>query len=437
MFQKVHLYLTAMCAGITAAIMIIMSLCYLYISEKGLYENQYTSFQNDINTIATSLEQQSVISMEWLSKMESSGNYSFFVLDNGIPFLYNRLGGLSDVSDTKDILEKCLHAYEDSFEIENAGIAKELDSGVYNTCSHIEFPFNPRGQKHEYYASVIELSRNESSLRMVVLCSLDFLEEQIHRQRTRFLLIDVTAVLMLTLFSFFFTGRLLQPIIENRRRQTAFIAAASHELRTPLSVILSATDCCRSADMEQQKGFLDTIQQEGALMSSLINDMLTLSNSDNHNFPIRPKEVELDTLLINIYEAFEPLARKHSLSLGITLPEESIPACIADDERISQVLSILLHNAISYTPSGGRIDLSLLYKKNHFRLTVADTGIGIPDEDKKKIFDRFYRAEKSRSTKGHFGLGLSIASEIIKFHHGTITVSDHPGGGSIFTVILP
>ena len=74
MFQKVHLYLTAMCAGITAAIMLIMSLCYLHISEKGLYENQYTSFQNDINTIATSLEQQSVISMEWLSKMESRGN---------------------------------------------------------------------------------------------------------------------------------------------------------------------------------------------------------------------------------------------------------------------------------------------------------------------------------------------------------------------------
>ena len=172
-------------------------------------------------------------------------------------------------------------------------------------------------------------------------------------------------------------------------------------------------------------------------MSSLINDMLTLSNSDNHNFPIRPKEAELDTLLMNTYEAFEPLARKHSLTLGITLPESTVPACMADAERISQVLSILLHNAISYTPSGGRIDLSLLYIKNRFSLIVADTGIGIPDEDKKKIFDRFYRAEKSRSTKGHFGLGLSIASEIVRLHHGTITVTDRPGGGSIFTVMLP
>ena len=172
-------------------------------------------------------------------------------------------------------------------------------------------------------------------------------------------------------------------------------------------------------------------------MSSLINDMLTLSNSDNHNFPIRPKEVELDTLLMNTYEAFEPVARKKSQTLSITLPDTSVPVCMADDERISQVLSILLHNAISYTPAGGQIELSLQYKKSRFYLTVSDTGIGIPDEDKKKIFDRFYRAEKSRSTKGHFGLGLSIAAEIIKFHHGTITVSDNPGGGSIFTVMLP
>ena len=441
MFQKVHLYLTTMCAGITAAIMIVMSLCYLYISEKGLYENQFTSFQNDINTIVTSLEQQSVISMEWLSKMEARGNYSFYVLDNGVPFLYNRLGGLSEMSGTKTLLENCLKTYHERVEHEIISTDGEVNFGLYNTCYHAEFPFNPNDGKHEFYASVIELNRNDSSLQMVALYSLDFLKEQIQTQRVRFLLIDVTAVLILTLFSFFFTGRLLQPIIENRRSQTAFIAAASHELRTPLSVILSAADCCRSADAARQKGFLDTIQQEGTMMSSLINDMLTLSNSDNHNFPIRPKEVELDTLLMNTCEAFEPLAREKKLTLSITLPGDSIPVCTVDDERISQVLSILLHNAISYTPAGGRIDLSLLYNKNHnknrFCFTVADTGIGIPEEDKKKIFDRFYRAEKSRSTKGHFGLGLSIALEIVKLHHGTITVSDRPGGGSIFTVTLP
>lgn len=434
MFRKVHLYLTALCAGITTAILIVMSFLYLYLSEKELYETQYRSFQNDMNTIATSLEQQSVISMEWLSKTESRGGYTFYALDNGIPFLYNRLTNLSESSDTRRILETCLEIYETNYEV---SFQEEYENNAYNTCHHIEFPFDPTGKKHEFHASVIELSRGTSSLQILVLSPLDFLRAQITRQRVRFLLIDIAAILLLTLFSFFFTGKLLQPVVESRKKQTEFVAAASHELRTPLAVILSAAECLRDADAEKQTRFLDTIKQEGEIMTSLVNDMLTLSASDSHRFSCRPAPVELDTLLINAYEAFEPLAAEKKLFLSITLPEASLPLCTADADRMMQLLSILLHNAISYTPEGGRIDLTLSHKKNRFYLIVSDTGLGISPEDKKKIFDRFYRAEKSRSAKGHFGLGLSIAAEIVKLHHGSITVTDRPGGGSVFTVILP
>lgn len=434
MFRKVHLYLTALCAGITTAILIVMSLLYLYLSEKELYENQFHSFQNDINTISTSLEQQSVISMEWLSKMEARGGYTFYALDNGIPFLYNRLTNLAESSDTRRMLDACLEIYESDYEV---GFHEAYEDSSYNTCRHVEFPFNPTGGKHEYYISVIELNRGTSSLQLLVLSPLHFLQEQITRQRIRFFLIDIAAILILSLFSFFFTGKLLQPVAESRKKQTEFVAAASHELRTPLAVILSAAECCRSADAEKQTRFLDTIKQEGDILTSLVNDMLTLSASDSQRFSCRPAPVELDTLLINTYEAFEPLAAEKKLSLSITLPEESLPLCTADADRIVQLLSILLHNALSYTPEGGRIDLALSRKKNRFYLTVSDTGVGIPHEDKKKIFDRFYRAEKSRNAKGHFGLGLSVAAEIAKLHHGSISVSDRPGGGSVFTVMLP
>lgn len=435
MFRKVHLYLTALCAGITTAIILVMSLLYLYISENELYENQYRSFQNDMNTIATGLEQQSVISMEWLSKMESHGGYTFYALDNGVPFLYNRLTNLSDDSDIQGLLNDCLETYRQSFEY--SSVQAELSGGLYNTCFHTEFPFNPSGKKHEYYAGIIELNRGESSLQIIVLSPLGLLQKQLMWQRIRFLLIDAAAIVLLTVFSFFFTGRLLHPVIESRQRQNAFVAAASHELRTPLAVILSAAECSRDADREHRIKFLDTIRQEGALLSSLVNDMLTLSASDSQSFSVHTAPVELDTLLINAYEAFEPLAAEKNLSLSVTLPEEALPPCTADADRIMQLLSILLHNAISYTPESGSIALSLTRKKHRFCLSVSDTGPGIPPEDKKKIFDRFYRAEKSRSAKGHFGLGLSIASEIVKLHHGSIHVSDRPGGGSVFTVILP
>lgn len=435
MFRKVHLYMTALCAGITTAILIVMSLLYLYLSEKELYENQFRSFQNDINTIATSLEQQSVISMEWLSKMEARGGYTFYALDNGIPFLYNRLANLSESSEIHGLLENCLEIYRNNYA---DSYVSDTDGGTpFNTCVHSEFPYNPTGRQHEYYISIIELNRGTSSMQLLVLSPLDFLREQIARQRVRFFLIDIAALLLLTLFSFFFTGKLLQPVIESRKKQTEFVAAASHELRTPLAVILSAAECCRDAEAKKQSRFLDTIKQEGEILTSLVNDMLALSASDTQRFTCRPAPVELDTLLINTYEAFEPLAAEKKLSLSVTLPEESLPLCTADADRIVQLLSILLHNAVSYTPEGGRIGLSLSHKKNRFYLTVSDTGIGILPEDKKKIFDRFYRAEKSRSAKGHFGLGLSIASEIVRLHHGTISVADRPGGGSVFTIILP
>lgn len=440
MFRKVHLYLTLMCTGVISLIMIVTTWGYLYLSEKGLCENQFRSFQNDISTIAAGVEQQAVISMEWLSKMESRGGYLFYVLDNDIPFLYNRINGFAKESETEKLLQNCLKAYKNT--VEYAYIEEEIASGGrYNTCFHTAFPFNPDGGKNEYYAGVIEFARGDASLQVVVLSSLGFLREEIKAQRIRFLLIDLAAIVALTLFSFFFTGRLLRPIVENRRKQTAFVAAASHELRTPLAVILSAAECCRDVDRERRESFLDTIKQEGEILTSLVNDMLELSASDDQRFPVYPAPMELDTLCMNVYEAFEPLAREKALHFAVMLPEGGIPHCTADYERLYQLLSVLLSNAISYTPAGGSIALELVYQPTHkrgrFCLLVSDTGIGIPEEDREKIFDRFYRAEKSRSAKGHFGLGLAIASEIVKHHHGTIAVRERPGGGSVFVVTLP
>lgn len=435
MFRKVHLRLTALCTGITAVIMIIMSLCYLYVSETGLYRNQFQAFRNDMNTISTNLEQQTVISMEWLSKMEAQGSYLFFVLDNGTPFLFNQLNDPAKNAARELLLQESRDAYHSQPDIVTT-VQTSTRTNVFSTLTHAEYEFDSPSAKTKYFASMINMGADSSTLEIIILSSMQNLEKQIHEQRLRFLLIDIAAVLLLGIFSWIFTGWLLKPIVENQQKQTLFIASASHELRTPLSVILSAAECCRSAPPERREGFLKTICQEGMRVSSLVSDMLTLSQSDSHRFPIRTEPTELDTLLMNSYEAFAPLAGQKALSLSVQLPEDALPPCHVDPERISQVLSILLHNAISYTPEHGRIILSLTRQKEKFHICVTDNGIGIADADKKKIFDRFYRVEKSRSTKDHFGLGLSIAYEIVKAHGGNILVSDAAGGGSCFTVVL-
>ncbi len=433
MYKKVHLRLTILSTGITAAIMIIMSFGYLYVSEKNLYQNQYNSFKNDINTISTNLETQSIITMEWLSKMETQNNYIFFVLDNGTPFLYNQLSNFYDVSQEK-LMQESMNIYQQMFLIDHTENSVSYSSYISH---HVQFQFKSKITNENYFCGVIEIEKSKSILQVIILSPLHLLKKQISNQRIRFFAIDGAAIFLLTLFSWIFTGKLLKPIIENQKKQIQFVASASHELRTPLAVILSSAECCKNASIEEQAGFIKNICQEGMRMSTLINDLLTLSGSDNHQFSIQIKPAELDTLLINSYEAFEPLAKEKSIALLLELPENTIPLCPMDTNRISQVVSILLHNAVSYTPESGKIQISLFYRKNTFKISIKDNGIGIPDQDKKKIFDRFYRAEKSRSTKNHFGLGLSIAYEIITAHHGTITVSDAFPSGSVFTVTLP
>lgn len=425
MFRKVHFRLAALCGGITTFILLVMSFGYLYISEQGLKNSSYISFQNDMNTLVSNLEQQTVITHEWLTKIEDNGKYQINVIDNGVPFLFN----VRNTEEQKALFRTAWECYEKQFLIEPS-----LSSyGTY----HTEFPFSSSGGHiNDYYACVTISERSSSSFQVIILSSMAPVMRQIRTQRILFFTLDILAVTALSVFAWYFTKKLLKPLEDNQKKQTQFIASASHELRTPLAVILSCASASERASGPERKHFLESIQSEGMRMSRLIDDMLLLTNADNHSWTVRMEPAELDTLLLDVYEAFEPIADEKSIRLSITLPDTSLPLVSCDRERIQQVLAILLHNAVSYTPENGCICLSLVFDGKNARLSVADNGIGIPDAEKGRIFERFYRADKARSKKEHFGLGLCIASEIIQAHHGQILVSDTPGGGSTFTVTL-
>ncbi len=425
MFQKVHVRLALMCAGTTIFILFAMSCGALYISEHGLKTRSFISFQNDMNTLVSNLEQQTIITHEWLTRIEDNGKYLINVIDNGVPFLYNE----RSTPEQKALFEMAWDCYEQTFAVESTVSA-------FDTW-HMEYRFSSTGRgSGDYYACVTTSQRNSGTFQVMILCSMEPLLVQIRTQRILFVLLDVLAFAALALFSWHFTKRLLSPLEENQRQQNQFIAAASHELRTPLAVILSCASASGRASEEERGHFLDSIQSEGLRMSRLIDDMLLLTRADQCRWTVQKKDTELDTLLLDTFEAFEPSAKEQGVRLTISLPEGAVPPVPCDPERIRQVLAILLHNAFSYTPKGGCVRLSLVYDGKTARLTVADTGIGIPDEEKKKVFERFYRADQSRSEKGHFGLGLCIAAEIAGAHHGRILVTDTPGGGSTFTVVL-
>jgi signal transduction histidine kinase len=219
------------------------------------------------------------------------------------------------------------------------------------------------------------------------------------------------------------------------RAQQRFLADISHELRTPLTTIRGNVDLIRRFGADPDS--LDAIQGEAERMTRMVGDLLLLAKAEAGGLPLAYEPVELDTLLLEVYRQ----ARVLGNGLDIKIGEEDQVTVLGDADKLRQLLLNLVDNAIQYTPKGGQVTLGLAREDGWARLTVADTGIGIPPEDLPHIFERFYRVDKARSrsgaSAGGAGLGLSIASWIAQAHGGHITVASEPGRGATFTVWLP
>lgn len=217
--------------------------------------------------------------------------------------------------------------------------------------------------------------------------------------------------------------------------QQRLLADVSHELRTPLTVIKGNADLMRrmkSLDYES----LTSIDQEAGRLSRLVGGLLLLAQAESGKLALAMQRVELDLLLTEVFQEMSVLAGNR---VSVHLNEIDQVYVNGDRDRLKQVLINLVANAIQYTPQGGDIFLSLDTIKEQARIICRDTGPGIPAEDLPHIFERFYRAEKSR-TRGKttsFGLGLSIANWIVERHGGRIEVNSREGVGTTFAIWLP
>jgi len=218
--------------------------------------------------------------------------------------------------------------------------------------------------------------------------------------------------------------------------QRRFIADVSHELRTPLAAMQGNLDVlARGAarDPELLAESIADMRREAARLIRMTNDLLLLARSDT-GFELHREPVELDTLLLEVHRELRPLAGEVTLAIG----EEDQAVVLGDRDRIKQALLNLGINAIQHTPAGGTVTLGLSRQGEWAALTVTDSGTGIAPEDLPHIFDRFYRADQSRSrNRGGAGLGLAIVRWVAEVHGGRVTVSSVPGSGSTFTLLLP
>ncbi len=225
---------------------------------------------------------------------------------------------------------------------------------------------------------------------------------------------------------------------EEMRRE--FVANVSHELRTPLTNIRSyaetLADNAGDIPPETEKSFLGVILNESDRMTHIVQDLLTLSRFDSGRSELKLAPFAFGEAVRDVYRANLLEAQRHGHAMGLELPD-GLPDIMGDRERVLQVMMNVVSNSIKYTPDGGHIRISAGQQGKRVWMEVADDGIGIPKEDRGRIFERFYRVDKARSREsGGTGLGLSIAKEIVDRHQGTIELVDRPGPGLTVRITL-
>jgi signal transduction histidine kinase len=231
---------------------------------------------------------------------------------------------------------------------------------------------------------------------------------------------------------------------ENRRE---LVANVSHELRTPLasiqahveSLIIPTPEGGRPSPADAER-YLNVIAKETERLSSLVDDLLVVAGADSGGLRLVTSSVSVSEVVEHVHSALAPLARRErKVTLVKSLPEQVLPNVVADRDRLIQVLMNLVRNACAYTPEGGIVSLEAAASDpGGVTIGVSDTGMGIPPEELERIFERFYRTDASRArSTGGFGLGLSIARDLIEAMRGSLTAQSEMGVGSRFAVWLP
>lgn len=229
-------------------------------------------------------------------------------------------------------------------------------------------------------------------------------------------------------------------IMRLEKVRSDFVANVSHELRTPLTSIKGFVETLLDGaweDPESARRFLSIISAETNRMVALVNDLLKLSRLEAGDADWHPQPVNLAEVLRDASEPYQLKAKEQNIRFEIDIAPDP-PPVLGDATLLRQVAANLLDNAFKYTESGGTVRLSLEHTDEHVKLTVADTGIGIPAKHLHRIFERFYRVDRGRSRKmGGTGLGLAIVKHIVEKHQGEIEVESEYGEGTRMTVILP
>lgn len=414
-----------------SSIMFVFTVVFFLLASENIktMQNAELNFVNRQATNLVLLFESSTNYVENLKICEKKYGYAFRLSTEHNELLYES----TDIKGTAETIDSFLETLE-SFEATDS--ATDDNESGYSTQTGTHTFRSENGVT--YYGILCSIYTDAGYLNLAIVKEksgiADFSSQVMH-----YFLIWLTVLMAVLLVSILIIRQAMKPTEKAMQGQKDFIAAVSHELKTPLAVLLSAADVIETSPgcTADIKNHIILMETEISRMARLIQDLLLLSSIDAGNWIFHKSKTNVDTLLISLYEKFEIICNQKSIDLQIRMPEECFPPLYTDKDRLNQIISIFLDNAITYSPEQSSVLLEASIKKNHLVISITDHGIGISAEDKKHIFDRFYRCDKSRAKKDHYGLGLSIAGELVSLLDGKIYLNDTPGGGCTFTIAIP
>lgn len=301
--------------------------------------------------------------------------------------------------------------------------------------------YDEKGNAHRYLAALAPVLRGDKlEGHLYMFKDMEFYYQAAFTTLFKLLCVAVLLFALACYFGYWLAGRNIQPICEMYGRQMQFTADASHEMRTPLAVMALAAQGLKEDEESRYSDFakesIEMLQSETQRMSRLTENLMALARGDEGNAPAPMQMVNITELCARVGQQLKLLAQEKGIALR-TYVDDSLEL-LGDETALNRLLIILLDNAIKYSPAATNIDFIVTKSKNNVLFVVQDEGCGISDEDKEKVFDRFYRVDKARSrSQGGLGLGLSLAHAIVRQHQGEIRILDNKPCGTIMQVLLP
>jgi signal transduction histidine kinase len=392
------------------------------VSERQLTLREQAAFLARLDGLAQDVRMERSVNNAQLAKSETTDHLLLSIYDNGQPMSFR--GGWQPVTPRVELLDEAKRAAE------RAGVS------IGDGSTDARYAGELRGGRGERYLAAVQTIGGYRNQRAVVML-MDMRDQDAQRASQRWLFAGITlfAIAAMSVFGWRFTARAVRPIAQAHAQQNAFVAAASHELRTPLQIMQTSLDAL-NGDPDDPSRFIRAMQRELNRMSRLSEDLTMLANARGEMDSLFGP-VELTELANEAMRDHMAAAEEKQIELRLIAPETPPPPVEGDPLLLRRAINVLIDNAVCYTQRGGRIEVSIGIEQKQLLFCIQDDGPGIASEHQPHIFERFYRADQSRSDRAHSGLGLSIAKEIVERHGGQLSYENAKPRGSRFTIRLP